>query len=288
MIWLIGDKGMLGAELSKLFRRSGALFKGTGREIDISSIEAVREFALQKRFSWIVNCAGYTAVDRAEDDVDDCYRVNRNGPENLGTLASETGATVIHISTDYVFDGTLSRPYTEDDPVSPLSVYGRSKTDGEAALLRACSRAFVIRTAWLYGALGPNFVLTMIRAMQEQKKIQVIDDQMGSPTYTGDLAAVIEMIVSAGSGNYGIYNYSNEGQTTWFQYALEILSLASYYGLVSRQCQITPISSAEFHARAKRPAYSVLSKEKIRKMFKVRIPAWQESLARFFCELTAS
>jgi dTDP-4-dehydrorhamnose reductase len=285
MIWLIGDTGMLDAELSRLFRRSGEEYIGTGSDIDISNLGEIREFARDKVFGWIVNCAAYTAVDQAEKDADASHRVNRDGPENLGRLASDIGAKIIHFSTDYVFDGVLSRPYREDDPVSPLSAYGRSKAEGDAALLRVCNSAFIVRTGWLYGVFGKNFVLKMIRAMQERGDIRVIDDQKGSPTYAPDLAAVVGLIISGNSKKYGVYNFTNEGETTWFEYALEILRLALSHKLVSNECRMVPISSAEYDARAKRLAYSVLSKEKIVDTFGIRIAPWRDALGRFFCEL---
>ncbi len=187
MIWLIGNKGMLGSEVADLLSERGLPFFGTDREPDITDAAAMGAFAAGKDIDWIVNCAAYTAVDKAEDEPDLCQRLNSDGPANLGALASGICASVIHISTDYVFDGSGNRPYTEDDPISPLGVYGKTKAEGEIALRDACARSYILRTAWLYGMHGTSFVSTMLRLMREKTEIGVVADRQGTPTYARDL-----------------------------------------------------------------------------------------------------
>src|SRR5208282_5540900 len=177
MIWLVGDKGMLGTELSMALAASGLEFSGTDRDVDILDPRAIGDFAAGKRIEWIVNCAAYTAVDRAEDEVDLCRAVNAEGPENLARVASASGAKIFHISTDYVFDGSGKEPYREDDLVSPIGVYGRSKAEGEGRIRSSCPEHVILRSAWLYGRHGPNFVYTMLRLMEAKEKIGVVADQ---------------------------------------------------------------------------------------------------------------
>lgn len=281
MIWVVGARGMLGTELCRLLETEGLPFVGSDREVDILDPEAIASFASGKGIGWIVNCAAYTAVDKAEDEEAFCRRLNAEGPGNLAGLASRIGASLLHISTDYVFDGKGTRPYREDDPLGPTGVYGRTKAEGEAAVSSACRRSIILRTAWLYGKAGPNFVYTMLRLMRQREAIGVVADQRGSPTWAADLAQAILAMLRSTSPSYGIFHYTNGGETNWHEFALEIRRLGREAGLLERECEVKPLSTAEYPTKARRPAYSVLSKDKIRSSYGVEAPEWRESLARF-------
>jgi dTDP-4-dehydrorhamnose reductase len=293
-IWLIGDKGMLGAELSRCFLTRGFACIGTDREVDITDPAALETFATEQAgaIAVIVNCAAYTAVDRAEDNADFCQRLNTEGPANIAKTAKKIGAKLIHISTDYVFDGTGiceggagPRPYRENDATNPIGVYGLTKRDGEDALMANNPASWILRTAWLYGKYGNNFVHTMLKLMAERDSVSVVDDQRGSPTWAYDLSAVVADIIRAWQWGrqipYGIYHYTNEGSITWFDFAREIYEQGRSLGLLTRECSVKPCASSEFPARVKRPAYSVLNKTKIRAALGVDIPTWDESLIKY-------
>jgi dTDP-4-dehydrorhamnose reductase len=310
MIWLIGNKGMLGAELSLLFAKRGLDFIGTDREVDITDPAAIEAFANGKtaegkRINWIVNCAGYTAVDKAEDDAETCRRLNVDGPGNIAALAYKLRARFIHISTDYVF-GTYNKlvstetgekqPYLEDDATNPLGVYATSKRDGEVRVMENTPDAYIIRTSWLYGKYGNNFVTTMLRLMRERDTISVVNDQRGSPTWAHDLADTIcKMIDAVKHPTYlapphnvpcfGIYHYTNDGDTTWFDFACAIYQKARELGLLTKNCDVKPCSSAEYPSKVTRPDYSVLDKRRIRNELGILIPTWEESLENFLKEL---
>jgi len=289
LIWLVGNKGMLGTELSLLLEKSGLPFVSTDREVDITGIEALKaavaKLAEEQPVKWIINCAAYTAVDKAEDDIEACRRLNTQGAANIAAIASNTGTRLIHISTDYVFDGKGSRPYREDDATAPTGVYGLTKRDGEAAVLENNPRSYIIRTAWLYGRHGNNFVHTMLRLMNERDEVKVVNDQRGSPTWTFDLAAVIlTLINTVDSGKeipFGVYHFTNEGNITWFDFAKEIYRQGREQGRITKDCAVNPCTSAEYPAKVKRPAYSVLDKSKIKSALGIKIPAWDESLKEF-------
>jgi len=293
MIWLIGSKGMLGTELSLLLEKSGLPFVGTDREVDITDTAALKKFAENQTINWIINCAAYTAVDKAEDDVENCRRLNTLGAGNIAACAKNIGAHLIHISTDYVFDGKgiksdgtdVLRPYREDDATSPIGVYGLTKRDGEIAVLENNPHSYIIRTAWLYGKYGNNFVHTMLRLINERNEVKVVNDQRGSPTWTVDLAETVIAFIKTGmSGKdipYGIYNFTNEGEITWFDFAREIHTLARKLGILKKDCEIKPCTSADFPAKVKRPAYSVLDKSKIKTALGIEVPAWDKSLKEF-------
>lgn len=285
MIWLIGDKGMLGAELSQVLSAAGLPFVGTDREVSILESEALRRFASGRATTWIINCAAYTAVDRAEEEPELCARLNAEGPEKLGRLAASLGARVLHLSTDYVFDGNGTRPYLESDPVSPIGVYGKTKAEGEARLLAAAPDSIVLRTSWLYGRQGPNFVDTMLRLMGERERLGVVADQEGSPTWARDLSLAIADILKAEAAPGGVYHYTNSGETSWHGFALAIEREGRAAGLLARPCLVEPLTTAQYPTKAHRPAYSVLSKEKIKKTFGLSIPAWEESLKAHLAEL---
>jgi len=295
-IWLIGNKGMLGTELSLLLEKHGLPFIGTDREIDITGMEALKtavaKLAGKQPVKWIINCAAYTAVDKAEDDIEACRGLNVQGAANVAAIAnnnavSNSGKTrLIHISTDYVFDGNGDRPYREDDVTAPTGVYGLTKRDGETAVLKNNPRSYIIRTAWLYGRHGNNFVHTMLRLMNERDEVKVVNDQRGSPTWTFDLASVIlTLIKTVDSGKdipFGIFHFTDEGNITWFDFAKEIYRQGREQGRITKDCAVNPCTSAEYPAKVKRPAYSVLEKSKIKTALGINVPAWDESLKEFF------
>lgn len=287
MIWLVGNKGMLGSEVAKALAEAGSEFVGSDREVDILDPGALAAFTAGRRISWIVNCAAYTAVDKAEDEPDLARALNAEGPKNLAALAAGMGARILHISTDYVFDGSGTRPYREDDQVAPSGVYGRTKAEGEELLRAACPEHVILRTAWLYGKGGSNFVRTMLRLMGSKERIGVVADQRGTPTYAVDLARAIAAIVGSATPRFGTFHYTNLGETSWYEFALEIERLGREYNILSRGCAVDALTTEQYPSKVKRPAYSVLSKDRIREAYGLEIPQWKESLALFLRELRA-
>ncbi len=285
MIWLIGNKGMLGSDLESVLRSYNYNFIVSDKEVDITNLTELKSFTRSKNITWIINCAAYTAVDRAEDETDLCYRINADGPENIGIVAKQLNAKVIHMSTDYVFDGTKNIPYTEEDPVNPLNVYGKSKAEGEKRLMATNPQSVIIRTAWLYGKNGNNFVYTMLRLMKERDEINVVNDQFGNPTWSMDLTMVIKKIIDTAVNASGIYNYTNEGMTNWFEFANKIYEFGRELGILYKDCKINPVGTDQYPVIAKRPVYSVLSKNKIKKIFNLEIPLWDKSLKLFMTSL---
>ncbi|MDR2149176.1 MAG: dTDP-4-dehydrorhamnose reductase [Tannerella sp.] len=273
-ILITGANGQLGNALQNICRNDNPYFFHFTdiQELDICDKGELNDFVKARNVRLIVNCAAYTAVDRAEDEPDLCFKINRDAVRNIGEVAAENGAKVIHISTDYVFDGQGNHPYREDDSTAPQSVYGHSKLEGENALLSACKDSIIIRTAWLYSETGNNFVKTMLRLGAERDSIGVVNDQQGTPTYAGDLAKAIQTIWQSVNFIPGIYHYTNEGVCTWYDFAVKIFELS---GL---PCLVKPLQTAEYPTKAKRPAYSVLDKTKIRETYSIHIPEWEESL----------
>ena len=242
--------------------------------LDICDKAQVDAFVKSHKISVIVNCAAYTAVDKAEDDAGLCMRINRDAVRNIGETAMSVGAKVIHVSTDYVFDGCGTRPYREDDATNPASVYGATKLAGEQALLQICPGSVIIRTAWLYSETGNNFVKTMLRLGAERDTLGVVADQKGTPTYAGDLADAIKVILIAQRFAPGIYHYTNDGYCTWHDFAVRIFELEGI------NCDVRPLTTAEYPTRAKRPAYSVLDKSKIKAIYGVQVPGWESGLEK--------
>jgi dTDP-4-dehydrorhamnose reductase len=281
MIWLIGNLGMLGQDLAQQLKELNLPFIGSDREISILDPEALNAFADEHKPSWIINCAAYTAVDKAEEDVAAAYAINQTGVANIARLAAERDIPLIHISTDYVFDGTSSTPLSEDAPTGPQGVYGASKLAGEEEIRKICSKYFILRTAWLYGQYGPNCVSTMLKLMNKLDSLKVVDDQKGSPTWTRDLTGLIGTILKTSSEAYGTYHLSGEGECTWFDFASRIYSLGKEFNLISSECVLNPCTSDEFLSPAKRPAYSLMSKEKVKKVFSYAVPRWEDSLQTF-------
>jgi dTDP-4-dehydrorhamnose reductase len=307
-LWLIGGKGMLGTELSLLLQKRGIPFTATDREVDITNPAALdacaEKLAVWGRIGWILNCAAYTAVDKAEDDVEACRALNTLGPGNIARTAKKFGARLIHISTDYVFDGRGIlqtggdlRPYREDDDTQPIGVYGLTKRDGERRVLENNGDSYIIRSAWLYGEHGNNFVHTMLRLMNECEEVKVVNDQWGSPTWAVDLSGALLFLMGAcgvflpsGGGPIpgergvpapGVYHYTNEGAVTWFGFAREIYAQGRRLGFIKKDCVLRPCASAEYPVRVTRPPWSVLDKAKIKAALGLDIPPWEESLSRY-------
>lgn len=281
-ILVTGANGQLGNEirLQASARQDGTytFFFTDVETLDICDKKAVCDYVRENEIACIVNCAAYTAVDKAEDDEQLCLEINRDAVRNLGEAAEAVKAGVIHVSTDYVFDGTNCRPYVETDPTCPQSVYGRTKLEGEQALFAVCPQSVVIRTAWLYSEFGNNFVKTMLRLGRERTELGVVFDQVGTPTYAADLAsAVMSVLDKAMTGNFhpGIYHFSDEGACSWYDFTVSILKLSGI-----RSCAVKPIESKDFPSKAKRPSYSVLNKGKIKQTYGITIPHWEESLER--------
>lgn len=283
MIWLIGNKGMLGSEIARQLTENNIGFIGTDIDVDVTSYETLSTFAKEKSIKWIINCAAYTAVDLAESNVELCTKLNAIAPANIAKVANEIGATVIHISTDYVFDGTGNSPRTEEMKVAPIGVYGVTKADGEKSVVQNAEKYYILRTAWLYGWAGKNFVYTMLRAMNKNPSVKVVVDQKGTPTFAGDLADVILKIITINNTiPYGIYHVTDLGETTWFEFTNEIKKQGIETGwLQNMDCVVNPCSTEDYPTPAKRPAYSVLSKDKIQNALEVTLPQWQESLSVF-------
>jgi dTDP-4-dehydrorhamnose reductase len=285
MIWIIGNQGMLGKELSELCDGHGLLYTGTDRECDITDLKALREWVSDKKISWIVNCSAYTAVDKAEDEEKTAYSINAEGAGNIAAIAAALDVRLIHLSTDYVFAGNASVPYTETDPVNPASAYGRTKCAGEEFVQNNNPKSFILRTSWLYGKHGNNFVYTMLRLFKERDSINVVNDQKGCPTWTRDLAEVIIKIIKSDSKEYGIYHITGSGETTWYDFAVQIYAQAKFKRLISKECIINAISSDAYPSKVKRPQYSVLNTKKISSLLSISISPWLESLEQFLSSL---
>ena len=284
MIWVIGYKGMLGSEICRQLTENNIQFVRSDVDVDITDIEALEQFAKCRAVTWIINCAAYTAVDKAESDIELAHKLNVEGPENIAKVAKKYGAKLIHISTDYVFDGTGDTPRTEDMPVAPIGVYGVTKAKGEEAVRNNTDKYYILRTAWLYGWAGKNFVYTMIRAMNTHDAVKVVNDQKGTPTFAGNLAKVILQIIDDKTVSYGTYHVTDLGEITWWDFTNEIKKQGIEAGWISekgKNCVVNPCTTDEYPTPAKRPAYSVLSKDKIQKTLGITLPDWKESLKVF-------
>lgn len=273
-VLVTGQNGQLGNELKVLsaqYPQYDYVFTDV-EELDISDSEKVNEFFSQYKPAICINAAAYTAVDKAETDKELTLKINAYAVGNLAENCSKMNTKFIHISTDYVFDGTASIPYTEDYPVNPVNFYGESKLKGEEIALKKHPSTVIIRTSWVYSFFGNNFVKTMLRLMKERESINVINDQFGSPTYAADLAEAIMHIAMQPEDKGGIYHFSNEGVISWFDFAVAIEEFA---GL---SCSVKPVDTSGYPTPAKRPAYSVMNKEKIKSTFDIALKDWKESL----------
>ena len=278
-VLITGSNGQLGSEIKELasdYENLECVFKDLP-ELDICDAEVLNTFIIDQHINAVINCAGYTAVDKAEEEALIAQKVNSEGVLNLANALKKVDGKLIHISTDYVFDGNHSQPYKESDPVSPIGVYGQTKRAGELAVLNGSIDAIVIRTSWLYSVYGNNFVKTMLRLGNEKKSIQVVSDQKGTPTFAKDLAKTcLDILSDASSTNLSkkgsLYHYSNEGVTSWYDFSVAIMELGNI------DCKVIPIETKDYPTQARRPMYSVLDKSKIKSDFKVTIPHWRNSL----------
>ncbi|MBE6220856.1 MAG: dTDP-4-dehydrorhamnose reductase [Rikenellaceae bacterium] len=275
-ILVTGANGQLGSEMRKLGSVSPNEYIFTDvQELDITNKDAVMSFVEQNGVNIIVNCAAYTNVDKAEDDEATAELINATAVGNLAEAAKAVDGTLFHVSTDYVFGADGNTPRSEDMPTNPLGVYGRTKLSGEQAIQEVGAKAIIIRTAWLYSEFGNNFLKTMLRLTAEKESLNVVFDQVGTPTYAGDLALVIFSIIEGNlyAGNEGVYHFSNEGVCSWYDFANEIAIAAG-----NINCNIQPCHSSEFPSKVTRPPYSVLDKSKIKQTFGVDIPHWRDSM----------
>lgn len=274
-ILVTGAKGQLGSEIRELSSRyKYNFFFIDSSVLDITDFLKVKEFIEENKIDVILNCAAYTSVDKAEEDEIDADRVNHLAVKNLATIAKNKCIKLIHISTDYIFDGKNFKPYVEDDTTNPTGVYGKTKLDGENAMREITPKnSIIIRTSWVYSSFGDNFVKTMLCLGKERDSLGVIFDQIGTPTYARDLAkAILDILPNITNDRVEIYNYSNEGVLSWYDFAREIMKMAKIH------CKINPIETKDYPTQAKRPYYSVLNKSKIKKELKLTIPYWKDSL----------
>lgn len=244
-------------------------------ELNICDLNQVQGFLkTHTQIDYCINCAAYTAVDNAEAEADKAFEINAIGAKNLAVVCKEYGVILIHVSTDFVFDGKKTEPYTEADSTNPISVYGLSKLQGEVEISKVLQEYFIIRTSWLYSEHGNNFMKTMLKLAETRDKINVVSDQVGTPTYAGDLAEAIVYLIHKKSKKYGIYHYSNRGEISWFEFAKAI------FEEINSDINLTPINTIDYKTLAKRPMYSVLNKSKIDRTFNIEIPTWRESLKK--------
>ena len=280
-ILITGCNGQLGNEIQLLQAQYAqhTWLNTDVNELDITDKAAIERFVEANEIDGIVNCAAYTAVDKAESDPQLARKLNADAPAFLAEAVAKRGGWMVQVSTDYVFNGTKHTPYVETDKPCPNSVYGQTKLEGEQAVSKLCPNAMIIRTAWLYSEFGNNFVKTMIRLGREREQLGVIFDQVGTPTYAHDLAKVIMTAIDKGI-KPGVYHFSNEGVTSWYDFTKSIHRLAGI-----NTCQVSPVHTAEYPTPASRPAYSVLDKTKIKDAYGIEIPHWEESLAKCIAKL---
>ena len=281
-ILVTGCKGQLGNEMQLLEEKNPQhlYFNTDVEDRDITDEVAIERYVDEHEIDGIVNCAAYTAVDKAEENPSICRMLNATAPGFLAAAVERRGGWMIQISTDYVFDGTGHQPYVETDPTCPDSVYGTTKLEGEQTVMATCHRTMIIRTAWLYSAFGNNFVKTMIRLGKERQELGVIFDQVGTPTYARDLAVAIFAVINQGVVP-GIYHFSNEGVISWYDFAKAIHRIAGI-----TDCEVRPLHTVDYPTPARRPHYSVLDKTKIKETYGISIPYWEESLADCMKDIT--
>lgn len=282
-ILVTGSNGQLGNEIRALGATSPNRYIFTDvAELNIADADAVNEFVSKENVDVIINCAAYTDVEKAEENESAAHSINCDAVKNLAVAAAAAGAVLIHVSTDYVFDGKSHKPYTEDDATAPLGVYGRTKRDGEIAVEEAGCHYLIFRTAWLYSEYGRNFVKTMMKLTAERESLNVVFDQTGTPTYAGDLAKTIFDIVEGRKyeGKDGIYHFSDEGVCSWYDFTCEIAAEAGNTG-----CRILPCRTWEYPTKAVRPSYSVLDKGKVKRTFGTEIPHWRESMKKCIAKI---
>lgn len=280
MLLITGANGQLGSCLKDLLGKTNAIYTDAA-ELDITDQTAVRAFGEAHELTGIINCAAYTNVDKAEDELELARRINALGPENLAKLAAEKDIPLVHISTDYVFDGTANQPIAETAAPNPLGIYGKTKREGEESILKYAKTAVILRTAWLYSPYGKNFLKTMLSLAKQKNEIRVVADQFGTPTYAPHLVqAIVQILPQIKRGAKEIYHFTDEGAASWYDFAHYILKIAG------SACRITPISTKEYPAKAVRPSFGVLDKSKIKRSFGLKITHWttgvEECLTKLF------
>ena len=276
-VLVTGSNGQLGQSLQAITTNAKHSFEyKNSRELDIADELKVAKTFEKNNFDYCINCAAYTAVDKAESEPNKAFAVNVTGVENLAKVCLKHDVILIHISTDFVFDGMKTTPYTEEDTPNPINTYGKTKLQGEQVVQELLAKYFIIRTSWLYSEYGSNFVKTMVRLGKERDELQVVNDQFGTPTYAGYLAKVILHIINSSSKEYGLYHYSNEGECSWFDFAEEIFRISSI------DITLKGISTAEYPTAAERPVYSVLCKDKIYKNLAIQRSSYANSLTKLF------
>jgi dTDP-4-dehydrorhamnose reductase len=279
-VLVTGVKGQLGYDVMKcLAERKIEAVGADLEEFDITDKDQTRNFILECRPDAVIHCSAYTAVDKAEDNLDLCYKVNAEGSRNIASVCKEIDAKMVYISTDYVFPGMGDRAYEADDPKGPLSAYGRTKLDGELAVKELLTKYFIVRIAWVFGVNGRNFIKTMLNLGKTHDQITVVNDQIGSPTYTYDLSRLLVDMVE--TEKYGRYHATNEGLCSWYEFACEIFKQAGEINPIYKKISVVPVSYSEYPAKAKRPSNSRMSKEKLTESGFQRLPAWQDALSRY-------
>lgn len=275
-VLVTGAGGQLGSVLKQVFKVDEVI-KPTyvvHEELDITKFDELDLFFSKKNYKYCINCAAYTKVDKAEYEEEIAFNINVNGVKNLAEVCKRYGVILIHISTDFVFNGLANRPYTEDDDVNPQSIYGKTKLEGEREIQKIIQEHIIIRTSWLYSRFGNNFVITMLQLAKKKKELKVVSDQIGTPTNAFDLAGVIVKFIKMQNPIYGLYHYSNESQTSWYDFAKAIFEYAE------KDILLIPISTTSYKSSAVRPKYSVLSKDKVKKSLSISIPLWRDSLRK--------
>lgn len=279
VVLVTGASGQLGQSLQFIAPKYSDIqfIFASSSDLDITNPERVTSFFETNTIDFCINTAAYTAVDKAETEVEKAHLVNVVGPKNLAIACQKSGTTLVHISTDFVFDGTHETPYLETDATNPIGVYGQTKLEGEIEVVNNCQKHFIIRTSWVYSQFGNNFMKTMLRLAQDRTELNVVADQTGTPTNAVDLAEVILKMIASNiqhpsSNCYGIYNFSNEGICSWYDFAKEIFRINKV------EIKVNPIPTEAYPTPAKRPKYSVLDKSKIKNTFKIEIKSWQEAL----------
>jgi len=274
-IIVFGASGQLGNCLKKVAEEKEitTIYFPVEAEANILDIAAIKSLFEKYKPAFAINCAAYTAVDKAEDDIELARKINKTGAENLALACKEHGATLVHVSTDFIFKGDTPHPLVEDDVAEPISIYGLTKLEGEQDVIKILDQHYIIRTSWLYSEFGNNFVKTMLKLGAERDMLKIIADQVGTPTYGIDLAGCILDIIISNKKEYGVYHYSNEGVTSWYDFAKGIFDLSA------TNVKVLPIRTSEYPTRATRPAYSVMDKSKIKSTFDIEIPYWRDSLA---------
>ncbi|MEG0813924.1 MAG: dTDP-4-dehydrorhamnose reductase [Clostridium sp.] len=278
-VLVTGAKGQLGTDVVNELNKRGIEAIGVDvQEMDITDASACRRIISEEKPDAVIHCAAYTAVDAAEDNVELCHRINAEGTRNIAEVCRDLDIKMMYISTDYVFNGTGETPWQPDDRREPLNVYGQAKYEGELAIEELLQKYFIVRIAWVFGVNGKNFVKTMLRLGKENRAVSVVDDQIGSPTYTYDLARLLVDMIQ--SEQYGRYHATNEGLCSWYEFAVEIFKQAGM-----SEVKVTPVDSSKFPSKAKRPSNSRISKDKLEENGFERLPAWQDALSRYLKEI---